>query len=70
MPDKERVVLIKPERSRKGLSHIGADLTDAERKERAQKQLERMQEMVDIASGRPESRLSTGIADGDRLHMW
>lgn len=49
MPDKERVVRIKPERTRKGLSHIGADLTDAERKERAQKQLEQMQEMVDIA---------------------
>jgi hypothetical protein len=49
MPDKERVVRIKPERPRKGLSHIGADLTDAERKERAQKQLEQMQEMVDIA---------------------
>jgi hypothetical protein len=23
-----------------------------------------------VSSGRPESRLSTGIADGDRLHMW
>lgn len=57
MPDKERVVLIKPERSRKGLSHIGADLTDAERKKRSQKQLERMQEMVDIARGKKNGEI-------------